>query len=200
MCCLHQLHSLLPGLPQVRAVLLLQELMNKKDIIGDLFNQLRLSRQRWLNSRQPLATMDDEEAVNNTVAQLIMIMEQLDELIGGCLWIAVACRAAARGPCQACIRASCRLRCGGPLGTLLPRPAWSSCATMPDGDCTLLGSTGGSRPACLRRLQCTAWEVPSCVGMSGHVCGAQPGCTPAVALAMMHSCHELLITFVSHCW
>ena len=77
--------------------MLLQELMNKKDIIGDLFNQLRLSRQRWLNSRQPLATMDDEEAVNNTVAQLIMIMEQLDELIGGRPRDAVACWALQEG-------------------------------------------------------------------------------------------------------
>ena len=77
--------------------MLLQELMNKKDIIGDLFNQLRLSRQRWLNSRQLLATMDDEEAVNNTVAQLIMIMEQLDELIGEWLWDAIACWALQEG-------------------------------------------------------------------------------------------------------
>ncbi|KAK9819835.1 hypothetical protein WJX72_002959 [[Myrmecia] bisecta] len=60
----------------------LKELMNKKELVGDLFNQLRLSRQRYLNDRPPLAPMQDGDAVNHTLAQLLMVMESLDSKIG----------------------------------------------------------------------------------------------------------------------
>lgn len=60
----------------------LKELMNKKDLIGDVFNQLRLARQRFLAGRNDDSTFDDEEGINETLAQLLMVMEKLDERIG----------------------------------------------------------------------------------------------------------------------
>lgn len=116
-----------------------QELLNKKDMVGDCFNQLRLARQRTLNenavvSRGPrplclcwpdhlgvsdghlctletacpdvarpccfraaqvkpgrggrplgptaCASMDDEQDMNDTLGQLLMVMQLLDEEIG----------------------------------------------------------------------------------------------------------------------
>lgn len=57
--------------------------MNKKDVIGDLFNQLRLRRQRLLVHRSSV----DEEAredpeLEATLGQMLMVMDHLDTLIG----------------------------------------------------------------------------------------------------------------------
>ena len=41
--------------------------------IGDVFNQLRLARQRFVNGHQVLQSFDDEEGINETLAQLIMV-------------------------------------------------------------------------------------------------------------------------------
>ncbi|EFN59339.1 hypothetical protein CHLNCDRAFT_56697 [Chlorella variabilis] len=74
----------------------LKELLNKKDMVGDCFNQLRLARQRTLNENavvkpgrggRPLgptacASMDDEQDMNDTLGQLLMVMQLLDEEIG----------------------------------------------------------------------------------------------------------------------
>jgi len=60
----------------------LKELMNKKELVGDVFNQLRLARQRFVNGHNTLASFDDEEGINETLGQLIMVMEALDEKIG----------------------------------------------------------------------------------------------------------------------
>lgn len=51
--------------------------MNKKDLVGDLLNQLRLRRQRMV--RQP-----DKEAaeLEETLGQMLMVLDQLDSLIG----------------------------------------------------------------------------------------------------------------------
>ena len=57
----------------------LKELMNKKELVGDLFNNLRLARQR-----APLAALDEDERLNSQLAQLLMVMESLDTRIGGC--------------------------------------------------------------------------------------------------------------------
>lgn len=63
----------------------LKELMNKKELVGDLFNNLRLARQRMLNSRDRSAAGDADahESINATLAQLLMVMERLDARIGG---------------------------------------------------------------------------------------------------------------------
>ena len=94
----------------------LKELMNKKELVGDLFNNLRLTRQRLNNSaRANSSTINtssngssslqgsssaadvqasasspgysmlseaDEQCINSTLAQLLMVMESLDTQIG----------------------------------------------------------------------------------------------------------------------
>ncbi|EFJ49794.1 hypothetical protein VOLCADRAFT_80573 [Volvox carteri f. nagariensis] len=72
----------------------LKELMTKKELIGDVFNQLRLSRQasggggsedgaqRWVHGHPAAASFEDEEGINETLAQLLMVMEHLDDRIG----------------------------------------------------------------------------------------------------------------------
>jgi hypothetical protein len=81
----------------------LKELMNKKELVGDLFNNLRLTRQRMLSARGGSAPWDadaDAESINATLAQLLMIMERLDLRIG-----------ASPGCCCAC-----NARCDAPVG------------------------------------------------------------------------------------
>ena len=75
-----------------------QELMNKKELVGDLFNNLRLARQRLVSRAAPpghlpghngspldasVGAFPDEESINSTLAQLLMVMERLDARIGG---------------------------------------------------------------------------------------------------------------------
>ncbi|GFH16963.1 uncharacterized protein HaLaN_13489, partial [Haematococcus lacustris] len=60
----------------------LKEMMNKKELVGDVFNQLRLARQRFVAGHNNLQSFDDEDGVNETLAQLLMVMEALDESIG----------------------------------------------------------------------------------------------------------------------
>ena len=50
--------------------------------VGDVFNQLRLARQRFVAGHAPNASFDDEEGINETLAQLLMFMEHLDDRIG----------------------------------------------------------------------------------------------------------------------
>lgn len=57
--------------------MLTQELMNKKDLVGDLFNQLRLRRQRMAG--QP--TQESAE-LEETLGQMLMVSDHLDSLIG----------------------------------------------------------------------------------------------------------------------
>ena len=92
----------------IKQCTLLQELMNKKEVVGDLFNNLRLARQRSVQSAAaaPAALasahsssgsgngsaaaardaaaldLEDQESINSTLAQLLMIMERLDAQIG----------------------------------------------------------------------------------------------------------------------
>ncbi|KAI3433722.1 hypothetical protein D9Q98_003530 [Chlorella vulgaris] len=72
----------------------LKELLNKKDMVGDVFNQLRLARQRTVienavvrvgpggHKLGPLASLDDEQDMNDTLGQLLMVLQILDEEIG----------------------------------------------------------------------------------------------------------------------
>lgn len=55
--------------------------MNKKDIIGDLFNQLRLQRQRSL-VKQPARDSGEDAELEATLGQMLMVMDHLDTLIG----------------------------------------------------------------------------------------------------------------------
>lgn len=63
----------------------LKELMLKKELVGDVFNNLRLTRQRYCAS-EPLEVPQNGQAalqgVNDTLAQLLMVMERLDNVIG----------------------------------------------------------------------------------------------------------------------
>ena len=60
-----------------------KDLMIKKERVGDVFNHLRLARQRFLsNHRAADKSFEDEEQVEETLAQLLMIMEALDDRIG----------------------------------------------------------------------------------------------------------------------
>lgn len=52
----------------------LKELMNNKELLGDIFNQVRLYSQRT-----PSAAEDPR--VNNTLAQLLLLMESFDAMI-----------------------------------------------------------------------------------------------------------------------
>ena len=71
--------------------------MNKKELVGDLFNNLRLARQRLISRAAPpahlpghngspldasVAAFPNEESINSTLAQLLMVMERLDARIG----------------------------------------------------------------------------------------------------------------------
>ncbi|GFH06129.1 uncharacterized protein HaLaN_00708, partial [Haematococcus lacustris] len=47
----------------------LKEMMNKKELVGDVFNQLRLARQRFVAGHNNLQSFDDEDGVNETLAQ-----------------------------------------------------------------------------------------------------------------------------------
>ncbi len=65
----------------------LKELMNKKELVGDLFNNLRLARQRLVaadgvNDSPADSLQRDESSINATLAQLLMVMERLDAKIG----------------------------------------------------------------------------------------------------------------------
>jgi hypothetical protein len=58
-----------------------QELMNKKDLVGDLFNQLRVRRQRS-TVRQPNHSTKEDAELEDTLGQMLMVLDQLDSLIG----------------------------------------------------------------------------------------------------------------------
>lgn len=58
--------------------------MNKKDLVGDLFNQLRLRRQRSTPSQPDQFSKEDAE-LEDTLGQMLMVLDQLDSLIG-MLW------------------------------------------------------------------------------------------------------------------
>ncbi|KAF8069710.1 DTX44 [Scenedesmus sp. PABB004] len=71
----------------------LKQLMVKKEIVGDLLNHLRLARQRAAAGGGPAGagaaggggaelSSDEEEALNETLAQLLLVLEQLDGRIG----------------------------------------------------------------------------------------------------------------------
>ena len=65
----------------------LKELMRKKELVGDVFNQLRLTRQRFLASHPaPSAAQVPAgqalSSINDTLAQLLIVMEKLDAIIG----------------------------------------------------------------------------------------------------------------------
>ena len=67
-----------------RLVTGVQELMNKKDLVGDLFNQLRLRRQRSTPPHPDQFSKEDAE-LEDTLGQMLMVLDQLDSLIG-MLW------------------------------------------------------------------------------------------------------------------
>ena len=55
----------------------------KKEVIGKLLNKLRLIRQRaTFEGWQPMGLRTSEETVNDILAQLLLILERLDEAIG----------------------------------------------------------------------------------------------------------------------
>lgn len=58
----------------------LKELMNKKELVGDLLNQLRLIRQRAAYEGMPSGI--SRAKINTTLAQLLLLSEHLDEIIG----------------------------------------------------------------------------------------------------------------------
>jgi len=60
-----------------------QELMMKKEVIGKLLNKLRLIRQRaTFEGWQSMGLRTSEETINDILAQLLLILERLDEAIG----------------------------------------------------------------------------------------------------------------------
>ena len=60
--------------------------MAKKELIGDTLNQLRLTRQRASFEGMPAGVSEGE--LNSALAQLLLIMEHLDEVIGAPLPLA----------------------------------------------------------------------------------------------------------------
>lgn len=99
MCSWWKLDSIMRELS--KWLTLWQELMNKKELVGDLFNNLRLARQRNVNTTATIpvsashngdgaghddaGAMPDQESINSTLAQLLMVMERLDARIGDAL-------------------------------------------------------------------------------------------------------------------
>ena len=55
--------------------------MNKKDLVGDLFNQLRLRRQRFM-ARKPNQFSAEAAELEETLGQMLMVLDHLDSLIG----------------------------------------------------------------------------------------------------------------------
>ena len=55
--------------------------MNKKDLVGDLFNQLRLRRQRFM-ARKPNQISAEAAELEETLGQMLMVLDHLDSLIG----------------------------------------------------------------------------------------------------------------------
>ena len=79
----------------------LQELMTKKEVLGKLLNKLRLIRQRaTFEGWQSMGLTTSEEAVNDILAQLLLLLERLDEVIGALL------RARAPPPHWRCVMAA----------------------------------------------------------------------------------------------
>ena len=66
---------------ETNSVWMPQELMNKKDLVGDLFNQLRVRRQRC-TVRQPDPPTKEDAELEDTLGQMLMVLDQLDSLIG----------------------------------------------------------------------------------------------------------------------
>ena len=66
---------------ETHSVWMPQELMNKKDLVGDLFNQLRVRRQRS-TVRQPDHPTREDAELEDTLGQMLMVLDQLDSLIG----------------------------------------------------------------------------------------------------------------------
>jgi hypothetical protein len=66
-----------------------QDALNKKDQIGDAFNNLRLARQRLfqtslcsgVSTTAPTAGPGEEALINESLAELLTVMERLDEEI-----------------------------------------------------------------------------------------------------------------------
>ena len=54
--------------------------MIKKEVVGDALNQLRLARQRASFEGMPEGVSESE--LNSTLAQLLIVLEYLDEVIG----------------------------------------------------------------------------------------------------------------------
>lgn len=63
----------------------LKELLQKKELLGDLFNNIRVQRQRQISCDQSLgeisSMLDDGELVNEALAQLVLHMQALDDEI-----------------------------------------------------------------------------------------------------------------------
>jgi hypothetical protein len=61
----------------------LQELMNKKEVIGDVLNQLRLVRERsGDDAALSLGPGGANATISGTLAHLLTVMERLDQEIG----------------------------------------------------------------------------------------------------------------------
>lgn len=65
----------------------LLEALRKKDVVGDAFNNLRLARQRALagpggKGPGPRVNPEEEAEVNEALAELLQVMDRLDEIIG----------------------------------------------------------------------------------------------------------------------
>ena len=62
--------------------------MLKKEMVGDIFNNLRLTRQRFFTDQNTNGkangqnTQEALQRLNDTLAQLLMVMEKLDSVIG----------------------------------------------------------------------------------------------------------------------
>ena len=57
--------------------------MTKKEVVGALLNKLRLMRQRaTFEGWQPAGLHTSEATVNDILAQLLLLLERLDETIG----------------------------------------------------------------------------------------------------------------------
>ncbi len=57
--------------------------MTKKEVVGGLLNKLRLIRQRaTYEGWQPAGLHASEATVNDILAQLLLLLERLDEAIG----------------------------------------------------------------------------------------------------------------------
>ena len=102
--------------------------MNKKDLVGDLFNQLRLRRQRF-TARVPNQVSAEAAELEETLGQMLMVLDHLDSLIGmlNVIKLHQSCALMANDTALSSLQTACSSACSlccSIMTWLVPDNAW----------------------------------------------------------------------------